>query len=200
MTEAPFQNTFWMSANDNSSSVENFYGNMEYSRRIQVEPGDRMPGVPLHNLNATVAYNLTPKWQVGLTAIAHSSSYVRGNENNEHRAGEIITDTLENYDGEQIRVNRKATLNKGEVPGYITFNFQSTYSFNENLSINLLVNNIFDTEYFSAGSLGRNPFSPSTYGATSQSGYNHNSLEWDTDNFIAPGAPRGGWVSLRWRF
>jgi len=200
MTEATFQNTFWMPANDNSSSVENFYGNMEYSRRIQVEPGDRMPGVPLHNLNATVAYNLTPKWQVGLTAIAHSSSYVRGNENNEHRAGEIITDTLENYDGEQIRVNRKATLNKGEVPGYITFNFQSTYSFNENLSINLLVNNIFDTEYFSAGSLGRNPFSPSTYGATSQSGYNHNSLEWDTDNFIAPGAPRGGWVSLRWRF
>lgn len=200
MTEATFQNTFWMPANDNSSSVEDFTGNYNYSRRIQVEPGDRMPGVPLHNLNATIAYNLTPKWQVGLTAIAHSSSYVRGNENNKHRAGVILTDTLENAEGQQVRVDRKPTLNKGEVPGYVTFNFQSTYSFNENLSINLLVNNIFDTEYFSAGSLGRNPFSPATYGATSQSGYNHNSLEWDTDNFIAPGAPRGGWVSLRWRF
>ncbi len=49
-----------------------------------------MPGVPLHNLNATVSYNVTPKWQVGITAIAHSESYVRGNENNKHRPGEII--------------------------------------------------------------------------------------------------------------
>ncbi|MCB2426943.1 TonB-dependent receptor domain-containing protein [Methylophaga pinxianii] len=199
MTEATFQNTFWMPANDNSSSVEDFYGNYDYSRMIEVKPGDRMPGVPLHNLNATVAYNVTPKWQVGLTAIAHSSSYVRGNENNKHQAGAVITDTVD-MGGTPTKVNRKAALSNGEVPGYVTFNFQSTYSFNENLSINLLVNNIFDTEYFSAGSLGRNPFSPATYGATSQSGYNHNSLEWDTDNFVAPGAPRGGWVSLRWRF
>ncbi|WP_296593443.1 TonB-dependent receptor [Methylophaga sp.] len=201
LTEATFQNQFWMPANDNSSSVEEFAGNYEYSRRIQVEPGDRMPGVPLHNLNATVAYNLTPKWQVGLTAIAHSSSYVRGNENNEHQAGGIIEDTKYiEQENNYVQVARKAAMSKGEVPGYVTFNFQSTYSFNENLSVNLLVNNIFDKEYFSAGSLGRNPFSPATYGATSQSGYNHNSLEWDTDNFVAPGAPRGAWLSLRWRF
>jgi len=86
------------------------------------------------------------------------------------------------------------------VPGYVTFNFQSSYHFNDSLSVTLLVNNLFDTEYYSAGSLGRNPFSPATYGATSQSGYNHNSLEWDTDTFVAPGAPRAGWLSLRWQF
>jgi outer membrane receptor protein involved in Fe transport len=200
MTEATFQNTFWMPANDNSSSVEDFSGNLNYSRLIQVEPGDRMPGVPLHNLNATITYDLTPKWQIGLTAIAHSSSYVRGNENNEHQAGGVLTDSKYISGQGWVQVDRKAALSKGEVPGYVTFNFQSTYNFNENLSINLLVNNIFDKEYYSAGSLGRNPFSPATYGATSQSGYNHNSLEWDTDTFVAPGSPRGGWVSLRWRF
>lgn len=200
MTEATFQDTFWMPANDNSSSVEEFSGNMNYSRRIEVDPGDRMPGVPLHNLNATVAYQVTPKWQVGLTAIAHSSSYVRGNENNEHRAGATLRDTKYIEDEGYVQVERKASLSDGEVPGYVVFNFQSSYRFNENLSVNLLVNNIFDTEYFSAGSLGRNPFSPSTYGAISQSGYNHNSLEWDTDTFVAPGAPRGAWLSLRWQF
>jgi outer membrane receptor protein involved in Fe transport len=199
MTEATFQSTFWMPANDNSSSVEDFYGNEDYSRVIQVKPGDRMPGVPLHNLNATVAYQVTPKWQVGITAIAHSSSYVRGNENNKHRAGAVITDTVE-IDGASTKVERKASLSSGKVPGYVTFNFQSSYHFNDSLSVTLLVNNLFDTEYYSAGSLGRNPFSPATYGATSQSGYNHNSLEWDTDTFVAPGAPRAGWLSLRWQF
>ena len=201
MTEATFQDSFWMPANDNSSSVEDFYGNNDYSRTIQVNPGDRMPGVPLHNLNATVAYKVTPKWQVGITAIAHSSSYVRGNENNKHRAGATLTDTkyIES-ENDYVQVERKASISNGKVPGYVTFNFQSSYHFNDNLSVNLLVNNLFDTEYYSAGSLGRNPFSPATYGATSQSGYNHNSLEWDTDTFVAPGAPRAGWLSLRWQF
>ncbi|WP_284451926.1 TonB-dependent receptor [Methylophaga thalassica] len=199
MTEATFQDTFWMPANDNSSSVEDFYGNYDYSRMIKVKPGDRMPGVPLHNLNATVAYQVTPKWQVGITAIAHSSSYVRGNENNKHQAGAVITDTVD-VNGTPTKINRKASKSDGEVPGYVTFNFQSSYHFNDSLSVTLLVNNLFDTEYYSAGSLGRNPFSPATYGATSQSGYNHNSLEWDTDTFVAPGAPRAGWLSLRWQF
>ncbi len=93
----------------------------------------------------------------------------------------------------------KSTSNPGKVPGYMTFNFQSTYSFNENLSVNLLVNNVFDHEYFTAGTLGRNPFSPATYGAIGPDGYNHNSLEWNSTNFVAPGAPRGAWVSLRWQ-
>ena len=199
LTDAIFNDYFTTGGQDNSSSYEGFSGNNNYSRLIDVEPGARMPGVPLHNLNATVSYNVTPKWQVGITAIAHSESYVRGNENNKHRPGEIIYESVE-VAGRTELVPRKVSNNPGKVPGYMTFNFQSTYSFNENLSINLLVNNIFDHEYFTAGTLGRNPFSPSTYGAIGPDGYNHNSLEWNSTNFVAPGAPRGGWVSLRWRF
>ena len=36
----------------------------------------------------------------------------------------------------------------------------------------MLVNNLFDKEYFSAGRLGRNPFSPSINGAIGPDGYN----------------------------
>ena len=201
LTEATFQNSFYMPANDNSSGTEDFYGNQDYSRRIQVKPGDRMPGVPLHNLNATLSYQVTPAWQVGLTAVAHSFAYVRGNENNEHRKGVTIYDTIiEGENGTAIQVPRRPTNNPGTTPGYMTFNLQTSYKLNSEWTLGLRVNNIFDKEYFSAGRLGRNPFSPSVYGAIGPSGYNHNSSDWMSTNFLAPGAPRGAWVSLTYTF
>ncbi|MCX4191392.1 TonB-dependent receptor domain-containing protein [Methylophaga sp. OBS1] len=199
LTEATFQDNFTTGGHDNSSSYEGFSGNNNYSRVIDVEPGARMPGVPLHNLNATVTYDVTPKWQVGLTAIAHSESYVRGNENNKHRPGQVVYESVE-VSGSMETAPRKASNNPGTVPGYMIFNLQSTYRFTDNFRVNLLVNNIFDKEYFTAGMLGRNPFSPATYGAVGPDGYNHNSLEWNSTNFVAPGAPRGAWLSMHWQF
>ncbi|KKM90653.1 hypothetical protein LCGC14_1236510, partial [marine sediment metagenome] len=199
LTDATFEDNFTIAGNDNSSSYEDFAGNYNYSRLIDVEAGARMPGVSLHNLNATLNYQVTPKWQMGITAVAHSSSYVRGNENNEHQAGQVVYETVD-ISGTQTLVARKSTNNPGKVPGYMVFNFQSNYQLTKNFSVNLLVNNIFDKEYFSAGTLGRNPFTPGTYGAQGPDGYNHNSLEWNSTNFVAPGAPRAAWVSVRWLF
>ncbi len=201
LTEATFQDRFWMPANDNSSSVEEFFGNHDYSRRINVKPGNRMPGVPLHNLNATLSYEVTPKWQIGLTAVAHSFAFVRGNENNKHRAGEVIYDTVQDaVTGQQITVTRQSTNNPGTTPGYMVFNLQTSYRLNSEWTLGLRLNNIFDKEYFTAGRLGRNPFSPSIYGAIGPSGYNHNSNDWLMTNFLAPGAPRAAWISLSYEF
>jgi outer membrane receptor protein involved in Fe transport len=86
------------------------------------------------------------------------------------------------------------------VPGYATFNFQTSYKLSKEWTASLIVSNLFDKEYFSTGRLGRNPFSPSINGDISVSGYNHNSGDWLSSNFIAPGAPRGIWFSLNWRF
>lgn len=201
LTDATFEDHFTTGSQHNSSSYEGFTGNYNYSRLIDVEPGATMPGVSRHNLNATVNYQVTPKWQVGLTAVAHSSSYVRGNENNKHQAGGIIYETVQTTDTSgQVKVARTATNNPGKTPGYIFFNFQTTYVVNNNLSFNLLVNNVFDTEYFSAGALGVNPFTEGTYGAIGADGYNHNSSEWSNTNFVAPGAPRAAWASVRYQF
>lgn len=204
LTDATFQDNFRMLSNDNSSSIyEEGFGN-----RIQVKPGDRMPGVPLHNLNANVSYEVTPQWQVGLSAVMHSTSYVRGNENNEHQTGVTqyvqFIDTVNptNTDGSPhyIIVAKQPTTNPGKVPGYATFNFQTSYKFNKEWTATMLVNNLFDKEYFSAGRLGRNPFSPQILGAIGPDGYNHNSGDWRSTNFIAPSAPRGVWFSLNWQF
>ena len=200
LTEATFQDSFKIASNDNSSAVEDFFGNYEFGKRIQVKPGDRMPGVPLHNLNATLSYQLTPKWQASLIGVAHSMSFVRGNENNEHQAGVQTFDTMENSSGLLIKVPRRVTTNPGTVDGYMTFNFRTSYQLTPEWRLGLLVNNIFDKEYFSAGRLGRNPFSPSIYGAIGPDGYNHNSTDWLSTNFLAPGAPRGVWLSLTYEF
>lgn len=199
LTEATFQDTFLTVGNDNSSSFRDPTGFYGVGRLIEVNPGDRMPGVPLHNLNATVSYKVTPKWQIGITAIAHSESYVRGNENNKHEPGKTVLEYQELSPSDEL-VARKSTNNPGKVPGYMTFNLNSSYNFTENFRVNLLINNLFDKEYFTAGMLGRNPFTPGTYGAIGPDGYNHNSLEWKSTNFIAPGAPRGAWLSLNWIF
>ena len=95
---------------------------------------------------------------------------------------------------------RLTSSNPGNVDGYAVFNFQTSYQLNKEWSATLLVNNIFDKEYFTAGRLGRNPFSPSINGAIGPSGYNHNSDDWLSTNFLAPGAPRGVWFSLRYSF
>jgi outer membrane receptor protein involved in Fe transport len=97
-------------------------------------------------------------------------------------------------------VYRPPSTNPGKIPGYTVFNFQTSYKFNKEWTATLLVNNVFDKEYFSAGRLGVNPFSPSINGAIGPDGYNHNSGDWLSTNFVAPGAPRGIWFSLNWHF
>ncbi len=210
LTDATFQDTFQMASNDNSSGVPNeVFGTGEAGeatpRVITVRPGNRMPGVALHNLNANVTYDVTDKWSLGLTAVAHSESFVRGNENNEHRKGVVqyvsyeVPDPI-NGGTQTVQVARQPTSNPGKVPGYATLNFQTSYKLSKEWTATLLVTNLLDKEYFSAGRLGRNPFSPSILGAVGPDGYNHNSTDWMSTNFIAPGAPRGVWFSLNWHF
>ncbi|MFD1123297.1 TonB-dependent receptor domain-containing protein [Methylophilus flavus] len=197
LTDATFEDKFRMISLDNSSSTDRNDG---YGQAIDVKPGSTMPGVSLHNLNATLTYDVTDRWTLGLTGVAHSDSYLRGNENNQHRQG--VARTFDVFDPllGPVTVSRPPTTNPGKVDGYATFNFQTSYRFNKEWTATMLVNNIFDKEYFSAGRLGRNPFSPSINGAIGPDGYNHNSGDWLSTNFIAPGAPRGVWFSLNWHF
>jgi outer membrane receptor protein involved in Fe transport len=195
LTEATFQDTFDMPSDANSSS-----DNVNGIGTITVRPGSRMPGVPLHNLNASVNYDVTDKWTVGLTMVAHSDSYLRGNENNEHQPGVAQPRAVIVPGVGSTVVFRQPTTNPGKVDGYATFNFQTSYKISKEWTATMMVNNLFDKEYFSAGRLGRNPFSPSILGAVGPDGYNHNSGDWQSTNFIAPGAPRGVWFSLNWHF
>jgi outer membrane receptor protein involved in Fe transport len=216
LTDATFESSFRMAAEDNSSAtIETSYCNPDTNTclypddavgRILVEPGDRMPGIPLHNLNASVSYEIAAGLEVGVSAIAHSRSYLRGNENNEHQPGVVRYVQVAIPDPDQpgrflpSTVARPPTTNEGSVPGHATFNFLTSYRINRNWMTAFSITNLFDKEYSSAGRLGRNPFSPGILGAVGPGGYNHNSSDWLSTNFVSPGAPRAFWLSARAQF
>lgn len=223
LTDATFQSAFKMASPNNSSAGANQYdvsvqssGNQRIElsdyQQIQVRPGDRMPGVPLHNINASVSYDVTDRWTVGLTAVLHSDAFVRGNENNKHKAGaatpisglcqRLVDDGAGGFNTEDYNcdIARPDFRYGGKTAGYAVFNFQTSYKLDKGLTLGLLVNNIFDREYASAGRLGINAFSPSVNGAIGPSGFNYNSNDWRSSTFLAPGAPRAAWVSLTYDF
>jgi len=237
LTDATFQSDFYMTSPFNSST--DLDANHTVSRgftdsrgrslqgKILVEEGDRLPGMSLHNFNATVGYDITEKWNVQLTGVAHSMFYLRGNENNEHRENaervRTLADTPINQQvcvetdpidpsictrfenrivgytpGAKIRYPNY--LGKGSLPFYAVFHLQSSYKLGKGFKVSAKINNLFDNEYASAGRLGTNPFSPSTIGAIGPSGFNYNSDEWRTTDFIGPGGPRSLWVTLSYDF
>mgnify|MGYP003513879602 CR=1 FL=1 len=178
-----------------TSNDNNGYGTY---RTTRVDPGARMPGIPLHNVNASWKFNWSEKFNVGLSMIAHSKSYVRGNENNAHRPEG--TDTQFDSEGGTVGVPGRAFTNSGSVPGFAIFNLDLGYKLGKGFSVYAQVSNLFDRKYYTAGRLGFNPFSPSVNGAIGPSGWNYNSSEWQNSTFVGPGARRGIWVGASYEF
>ena len=223
LTDATFQSAFKLDSPSNSSAganinVAGFFNNAPKLdpgyQKIDVTPGNRMPGIPLHNLNVSFNYDITDKWAAGLTVVMHSSAFVRGNENNKHKTGPATPlttscTTLEddpNNPGNGVLVTRDCMVARpdfrypGKTAGYAVFNFQTSYKLDKGLMLGLQVNNLFDRYYASAGRLGINPFSPSINGVIGVSGFNYNSSEWRSSTLIAPGAPRAAWATLTYDF
>ena len=51
-------------------------------RQHHISPGDRLPGIPAHQIKFGGTYNVTDKWTVGANAIAQTGSYLFGDEAN----------------------------------------------------------------------------------------------------------------------
>jgi outer membrane receptor protein involved in Fe transport len=93
---------------------------------IQVEPGDRLPGIPTHSFKAGVTVRPLDKWEIGMSMIAQSDRPYRGDE---------------------------ANLLKG-VQGHAVFGASTSYQVLRQLQIFLKAENVFDAEYESYGLLG----------------------------------------------
>jgi len=79
-----------------------------------------------------------------------------------------------------------------KVRGYTVVNLDTRYKFgNTGWQLFGRVNNIFDKEYYSAGMLGESFFTPD---GTFDGGDDH------FQPLYSPGAPRAGWVGLRYEF
>lgn len=140
---------------------------------IIVNPGDNIPGIPKHQLKFRGEWKALPTWTIGASAIFFSNQYARGNENNQHQADGVTY------------------LGSGKIGGYGVLNLDTRYTLpNTGWQLFAKVNNVFDRDYYTGGLLGANGFDAA--GAFTGAGTN--------ETFLAPGAPRAGWLGVRYDF
>ena len=82
----------------------------------------------------------------------------------------------------------------GKVAGYTVFNMDANWQFHQNWSGFMKVTNITDKDYTTMGILGTNAFN------TANKSFNADPTAWQAEQFQSPGAPRAGWIGLRYDF
>lgn len=138
---------------------------------IQVKKGDRLANIPAHQLKVRLTYAVTPDWLVGTNITAFSDRYMRGNENNSH-------------------VDQGDSIGNGKIAGYAIVNLDTRYNIGNGWSVFGKAINVFDTEYNNGGMMGETMF-------TANGTFDANG---GPTGFLSPGAPRAGWVGVRYEF
>jgi len=115
LVDATFQTGFVESSSLNPAADAN--GN------ITVQPGNRLPGIPLHQFKASAYYNVTDKWTVGATLQVASDQFLFGDE---------------------------ANLNP-PLPGYATLGASTSYKLLRNLELFAWADNITNAQYYTFG-------------------------------------------------
>ena len=141
---------------------------------IQVKKGNQLPGIPQHQFKLRTQYQVIPEWSVGANLITYAGSYMFGNENN-------VTQKELGYGG------------SGRTPGYTIVNLDTQYSLgNSGWKVFAKAINVFDKDYSSVGRIAQNsfdaPYAGSNFGQDNASA------------FVSPGAPRAGWIGVRYEF
>lgn len=160
------------------NSTATIIANNDDSAPINVRPGDHIPGVPRNILKLFADYRINDKFTVGFNTHTVSSSYLRGNENNDHQEGGLYR-------------------SGGKISGYTVVNLAATFQARSDMTVFAKVNNLFDREYYTAGMLGLNPFNDAGVPAIASGGRRSTAVG---EALVAPGAPRTAWVGVRWEF
>jgi outer membrane receptor protein involved in Fe transport len=150
---------------------------------IQIQPGDRIPLIPQHMFKAFADAQITRKISADLDFIAVSSSYARGNENNQSQPDGIYY------------------LGPGTSPGYGVVNLSARYQLQRHVQLFVRINNLLDHHYYTAAQLGPTGF-------TNQGTFIARPFPPDAQGnyplvhatFYAPGAPIGAWGGIRFTF
>lgn len=177
--DATFQSEETVNGAANSSNDASSKG---LDGNIVIRPGDRMPLIPKHLFKAHADWRINGAWSLGLGMQAVSGSFARGNENNQHQA-----------DGTYY-------LGSGKSAGYAIFDLGAKYRANRQLSFFAQVNNLFDRQYSTAAQLGTTGFGAGGNFVARPFAAVGGEYPLISSTFLAPGAPRTGWVGVRYEF
>ena len=141
-------------------------------REMDITPGMRLPGLPLHTLKLNLEWQATPQLSLGAGVHYNSSLPTQGNED-----GKV---------GEDDDAVADAT-----IKGHTLLNLKANYQLQKGLTLFGKINNVLDTRYESYGMIGENNFKLDG---------SRNATEQTVAKFVAPGAPRSYLVGLRYQF
>ena len=139
---------------------------------FQVRKGNYLAGIPKHQFKLRAQYEVLPKWTVGTNVVYYSDQFVHGNDNNSHVSG---------------------ALTPGKLSGYTVVNLDTQVDVGQGWKVFAKAINIFDKDYYSAGRFGETYFSSS--GSWNGTDAGERSL-----TSVVPGAPRAGWIGVRYEF
>jgi outer membrane receptor protein involved in Fe transport len=114
-TDATYQTGFVEAAGSNPAADAN--GN------ITINPGDRLPGIPPHQIKLGATWHVSDKWTLGAALIAQSGQYLFGDEAN-------LTPQL---------------------PGFVTLNLSTSYQLTPRIQFFASVDNVTDASYYTYG-------------------------------------------------
>ena len=117
-TRATFQGYNLLSSPNNDQANSN--------GQIQVVPGDRMPGIPLHSLKLGASYQITKAWNVGLDSKIETQRVMYGDQSN--------------------TMNKLGAIN--------TVGTSTSYAIRENAVFYARVDNLFNQHYAASGTVG----------------------------------------------
>ncbi|MCS7024262.1 MAG: TonB-dependent receptor [Bryobacteraceae bacterium] len=180
--EATFESPEVVQGTANSTNDRAQTGGPGLEGTIEIEPGDRIPLTPRHVAKTFVDWQLSARVSGSFHFLAVSSSFARGNENNRHQP-----------DGRYF-------LGRGSSPGYALANLGCRYELSTRLQLFLQINNLFNRRYYTAAQLGPTGFTADGRFVARPFPPIGNEYPVQQATFYAPGAPRGIWAGLRWRF
>lgn len=149
---------------------------------IEIEPGAKIPLIPQHMFKLFADWQATEKFSLNFGVQALSSSYARGNENNQHQP-----------DGTYY-------LGAGKSPGYSVANLGARYQINRHVELFARVNNLFNRQYYTAAQLGPTGFTANGNFIARPFAAVDGEFPLQHATFYAPGTPRGAWGGIRLKF
>ena len=179
---ATFQSEETLNGESNSSNEEAEEGEPGLEGNIEIEPGDQIPLTPRHMFKANADVELSSRLGLSVDLVAVSSSYARGNENNDH-----------DPDGTYY-------LGPGTSPSYGIVNLGVRYQVARRLQVFAQINNLFDRKYYTAAQLGPLGFSDNGNFAARPLPAIDGEFPVRNSTFFAPGAPVRGWIGTRLTF
>ncbi len=166
---------------DGSSNSSNDAGHgLEGS--IQISPGNHIPLIPQHMLKAYADLQITSKLSADLDLLGVSSSYARGNENNQDKADGVY------YFG------------PGKSGGYALLNLGAHYQVARRVQLFLQINNLLDRKYYTAAQLGGTGISTNFTVVARPYPAISGDFPVIQATFLSPGSPIGAWGGIKIRF